>query len=70
MNKLFVNVSELLNKTSETGQFPEGIHLEPLNPLAKPPKKNEKLYLRQNILLSPLGKTLTISLSFIGVGTE
>ena len=42
-NQLFVNISEILNKTSETGEYPENIRLGTFNPLAKPPKKNEKV---------------------------
>ena len=41
-NQLFVNISDILNKTSKTGEYPEDVHLGTLNSLAKPPKKNEK----------------------------
>ena len=38
-NQLFVNISNILHKTSETGKYPEDIPLGTLNPLAKPPKR-------------------------------
>ena len=61
-NQLFVNISETLNRTSETVEFPEHVRLGTLNPLAKPPKKNENVNVRPIILLSPLREILTISL--------
>ena len=38
-NQVLVNISEILNKTSETGEYPENIRLGTFNPLAKPLKK-------------------------------
>ena len=49
-NELFVTISEILNKTSETVKYPENIRLGTLNPVAKPPKKNEKVNVRPIIL--------------------
>ena len=61
-NQLFLNISDILNKTSETGEYPKGVRLRRLNPLAKSQKKNEKVNMRPIILLSPMRKILTISL--------
>ena len=40
---LHLQISKLLNITSETGDYPEEIHRGTLNPLPKPPKKDEKV---------------------------
>ena len=55
-------MAHILNKTSETGQYPEELRRGILNPLPKPPKKNEKINVRPIILLSVLRKILTITL--------
>ena len=62
MNQLFVNTSNILNNTSKTGEYPEDVHLGTLNPLAKPPKKNEKVNVKTIILLATLRRIMTISL--------
>ena len=49
-SKLHNEISNLLNKTSETGEYPEVLCLEILNSLAKPPKKKEKVNVRPIIL--------------------
>ena len=61
LNQLFVNTSNILNNTSKTGEYPD-VHLGTLNPLAKPPKRNEKVNVKTIILLSPLWRMMTISL--------
>ena len=61
-NQLFVKISETLNKTSQTGEYSEGIFLGTLNALPTPPNKNEKVNVRPIILLLPLRKKVTISL--------
>ena len=55
-------MSDILNKTSEIGKYPEDVRLGTPNPLAKPRKTNEKVNVRPIILLSPLRKILTMSL--------
>ena len=40
-SKLHNEISNLLNKTSETGEYPEVLRLGILNPLTKPPKKKK-----------------------------
>ena len=61
-NQLFANMSDILNKTSEIGKYPEDVRLGTPNPLVKPWKKNEEVNVRPIILLSPLRKILTTSL--------
>ena len=61
-NELHTEISNILNKTSETGEHPEVLRQGILNPLAKPAKKNEKVNVRPIILLSALRKILTIAL--------
>lgn len=63
LNQLFANISKMLNKTSKPDKYPEDVHLGTLNPLAKPPKKNEKLSVRTITQLSPLKNILTITIS-------
>ena len=60
--ELHQQIAELLNKTAETGEYPEEIRRGILTPLAKPPKKKVKVNVRPIILLSVLRKILTISL--------
>ena len=52
----------MLNVTSETGDYPEEIRRGILTPLAKPPKKDERVNVRPIILLSVLHKFITITL--------
>ena len=54
--------ASLLNATSEIGDYPEEIRRGILTPLAKPPKKDERVNVRPIILLSVLHKTITIAL--------
>ena len=61
-NQLFVKISETLSKTSQTGEYSEGIFLGTLNALPTPPNKKEKVNVRPIILLLPLRKKVTISL--------
>ena len=61
-NELYEQIAQLLNVTSETGNYPEEIRRGVLNPIAKPPKKNEKVNVRPIILLSVLRKIITINL--------
>ena len=61
-DEVYQQISELLNKTSETGEYPEEIRRGILNPLAKPPKKGEQVNVRPIILLSVLRKIITITL--------
>ena len=61
-NKLSVQMATLLNKTSETGEYPEEIKHGILTPLTKPPKKDERVNVRPIILLSVLRKVVTINL--------
>ena len=58
--ELYNEIAQLLNITSKTGDYPEEIQGEILNPLSKPPKKNEKVNVRPIILLSVLRKIITI----------
>ena len=61
-NELYQQIANLLNKTCETGEYPEEIRRRILTPLAKPPKKDERVNVRPIILLSVLRKMITISL--------
>ena len=61
-NEIYEQIANLLNMTSETGQYPEEIRRGILNPIAKPPKKDEKVNVRPIILLSVLRKIITIVL--------
>ena len=61
-NKLYVQMATLLNKTSETGEYPEEIKHGILTPLVKPPKKDERINVRPIILLSVLRGVVTINL--------
>ena len=61
-NELYEQIAKLLNVTSETGNYPEEIRRGLLNPLAKPPKKDEKVNVRPIILISVLRKIITINL--------
>ena len=45
-DELYEQIAQLLNVTSETGNYPEEIRRGLLNPLAKPPKKDEKVNVR------------------------
>ena len=60
--ELYLQISKLLNITSETGDYPEEIRSGILNPLSKSPKKDEKVNFRPIILLSVLRKIITITL--------
>ena len=60
--ELYLQISKLLNITSETGDYPEEIRRGILNPLPKPPKKDEKVNVKPIILLSVLRKIITITL--------
>ena len=55
-------IAGLLQKTSETGEYPEEIRRGILTPLAKPPKKDVKVNVRPIILLSVLRKISAITL--------
>ena len=61
-NELYTQIAILLNKTSESGDYPEEIRRGVLTPIAKPAKKNEKVNVRPIILLSVLRKIITITL--------
>ena len=61
-DELYEQIAQLLNVTSETGNYPEEIRRGLLNPLAKPPKKDEKVNVRPIILLSVLRNVITINL--------
>ena len=61
-SNVHAQTADLLNKTSETGKYPDDIRHGILNPLPKPPKKNEQVNVRPIILLSVLRKILTIVL--------
>ena len=61
-NKLYSTISNLLNHISETGDYPKDLRLGILKPIAKPPKKGEKVNVRPIILLSVLRKVLSIIL--------
>ena len=50
-DQLLADISNILNKTSETGSYPEDNRLRILTPFTKPPKRNEKLNVRPIILL-------------------
>ena len=60
--ELYYQIAQLLNITSQTGDYPEEIRRGILNPLSKPPKKEEKVNVRPIILLSVLRKIITITL--------
>ena len=60
--ELYKQIASLLSITSETGDYPEEIRRGILTPLAKPPKKDERVNVRPIILLSILRKILTITL--------
>ena len=60
--ELYLQISKLLNITSETGDYPEEIRRGILNPLPKPSKKDEKINVRPIILLSVLRKIIIITL--------
>ena len=60
--ELYKQIASLLNATSETGDYPEEIRRGILTPLAKPPKKHERVNVRPIILLSVLRKMITITL--------
>ena len=59
---LYEQISALLNKTRETGEYPKEIRRGILTPLAKPPKKDERANVRTIILLSVLRKVITTTL--------
>ena len=61
-SELYRQIASLLNITSETGEYPEEIRKGILTPLAKAPKKNEKVNVRPIILLSVFRKIISISL--------
>ena len=60
--ELYKPIASLLNATSETGDYPEEIRRVILTPLARPPKKHERVNVRRIILLSVLRKMITITL--------
>ena len=60
--ELYKQIASLLNATSETGDYPEEIRRGILTPLARPPKKHERVNVRPIILLSVLRKMITITL--------
>ena len=60
--ELCTQIARLLNRTSETGEYPEEIWRGIMAPHAKPPKKEERVNIRPIILLSVLRKIITISL--------
>ena len=60
--ELYYQIAQLLNITSQTGDYPEEIRRGILNPLSKPPKKEEKVNVRPVILLSVLRKIITVTL--------
>ena len=57
-----LKIANLLNQTRESGEYPEDLRHGILNPLPKPPKKNERVNVWPIILLSVLRKILTITL--------
>ena len=61
-DELYNQIAILLNKTSESGDYPEEIRRGVLTPIAKPAKKNEKVNVRPIILLSVLRQITTITL--------
>ena len=61
-NELYQQITNLLNKTCETGEYPEEIRRGILTPLAKPPKNDERVNVRPIILLSVLRIIITIIL--------
>ena len=61
--ELYKQIASLLNATSETGDYPEEIRRGILTPLARPPKKHERVSVRPIILLSVLRKMITITLT-------
>ena len=60
--EIHVHIAIPLNQTSESGEYPEDQRHGIINPLPKPPKKNERVNVRPIILLSVLRKILTITL--------
>ena len=60
--ELYKQIASLLIVTSETADYPEEVRRGILTPLAKPPKKDERVDVRPIILLSVLRKILTITL--------
>ena len=61
-DEIHVHIANLLNQTSESGEYPEDLRHGIINPLPKPTKKNERVNVRPIILLSVLRKILTITL--------
>ena len=57
--ELYTQIARLLNRTSETGEYPEEIRR---GIIMAPSKKDEKVNVRPIILLSVLRKIITISL--------
>ena len=60
--ELHKKIAEVLQLTSKGHPFPEVIRKGKLIPLPKPPKKDEKVYVRPIILLSFLRKILSMSM--------
>ena len=60
--EIHVHIANLLNQTSESGEYPEDLRYGIINLLPKPPRKNERVNVRPIILLSVLRKILTITL--------
>ena len=58
--EIHVHKANLLNQTSESGEYPKDLRHGIINPLPK--KKNEPVNVRPIILLSVLRKILTITL--------
>ena len=61
-DQLYSKIANLLNKTSETGNYPEEIRRGILTPSAKPKRKEEQVNVRPIILLSVLRKLIAIDL--------